>query len=1022
MCRKTTSLILLVLLLGLGVASADIKSDLLGYWALDGNGDDSSGNGYHGESFGDPAYVDGVMGQAMECLGDQSIYIENFDGIVGVPAVTISMWVLPYRNSGDDQVMWFNDEDGSYGRVRFGINGDEWEFKHGNGSSNPSPDDSENPIILNEWAHLVGIRENGVKLELFVNGVSVDEQDFGDAGVAEPQVSIGAERRSSSSVRTPFEGLIDEVRIYTRAFTTADVQELMEYRGLPPVRARSPQPDDASNDMPRDGLVLSWVPGDYAATHDVYVGITFADVNDAGPGSDLLISEGQDANSLALGRLELETTYYWRVDEVNGAPDNTVFKGHVWQFEVEPTAVPVAPVAATASSSMAGMGPENTINLSGLDLDEGTHSTQSTDMWVSSKDQDPTEPVSILYEFETVCKLHDMMIWNSNQAMEVVLGYGLKEMIVTYSIDGVEWTRLGGEEGLVELDMAPGDTGYSGQLVGLDDATAKYLRLTAVSNFSEFFDQYSLSEVQFSALPMTARLPNPDSGTENVDPRTAVLSWRSGRLAGQHDVFVSTDPDALGDAQTLLDNSLALDTLNLSLDTTYYWQVNEVNDSLVPSTWAGDLWSFTTLSTFVVDDFESYGNVSPDRPFQVWLDGYGYSADEFFPAGYGGNGTGAGIGHDIWSLNSPYYDGDIMEKDSTIEGSSQSMPFYYTNSGGVASETQRTFAVPQDWTVNGLQTLSIAFRGTPGNTGTLYVKINNTKITYDLSASDIALSAWQAWNIDLTSVNGDLSSVTSLGLGVDGTSAAGMILFDDIRLYAQPGEMITPEAPSSAGLLAQYTFEGNANDSSGNGLHGTLASSQIASPGTGGQGSAVQLTPGTYVDLGNPSALDFGTGDWTITAWFKTGITGTGDANKGTILGKGGDSSGGHRFALIMSETNEGSVSLVCDDNATKEQAHSQTLTNDGQWHCVTGQREGTEIRIFIDGQLEATADVAADYNLSGTSQHNAYIGAITDNSSGTRYKLLEGSVDDVTIYDRALSAGEILWLAGRTTPFHKPF
>jgi len=102
--------------------------------------------------------------------------------------------------------------------------------------------------------------------------------------------------------------------------------------------------------------------------------------------------------------------------------------------------------------------------------------------------------------------------------------------------------------------------------------------------------------------------------------------------------------------------------------------------------------------------------------------------------------------------------------------------------------------------------------------------------------------------------------------------------------------------------------------------------------------------------------------------------------------------------------------------------ANSVTPTNDDQWHFVAGQRQGTEIRIFIDGQLEATETVNPGYDLSGTSQHNAYIGAITDNGSMARYKMLIGSVDEVAIYNRALSAGEILWLAGRTTPFHQPF
>jgi len=105
----------------------------------------------------------------------------------------------------------------------------------------------------------------------------------------------------------------------------------------------------------------------------------------------------------------------------------------------------------------------------------------------------------------------------------------------------------------------------------------------------------------------------------------------------------------------------------------------------------------------------------------------------------------------------------------------------------------------------------------------------------------------------------------------------------------------------------------------------------------------------------------------------------------------------------------------------SKEQAHSTSMTNDDEWHCVVGQREGTSIRIFIDGYLEASNTVEADYDLSGTSQHNAYIGAITDNSSGSLFKLFNGLIDEVRVYGRALSAEEILWLAGRTTPIHKP-
>ena len=133
MCKKLIHLMLVfVVALLADMANADITTDLVGYWKLDDNANDSSGNNYHGEEYGSPSYVPGIIGQAMEFNGsDQSVYIPDFTGIQNQDEVTVCMWVKADRNTGADQVMWFTNEDGSYGRVRFGINGDEWEWKHG---------------------------------------------------------------------------------------------------------------------------------------------------------------------------------------------------------------------------------------------------------------------------------------------------------------------------------------------------------------------------------------------------------------------------------------------------------------------------------------------------------------------------------------------------------------------------------------------------------------------------------------------------------------------------------------------------------------------------------------------------------------------------------------------------------------------------------------------------------------------------------------------------------------------------
>ncbi|MCP4455395.1 MAG: hypothetical protein GY809_28380 [Planctomycetes bacterium] len=288
-------------------------------------------------------------------------------------------------------------------------------------------------------------------------------------------------------------------------------------------------------------------------------------------------------------------------------------------------------------------------------------------------------------------------------------------------------------------------------------------------------------------IPTAARTPEPASGTVDVRP-DAQVTWRAGREAAQHTVYVSTDQDEVADGTapfvTTPTNSLDLTSLDLALGQTYYWRVDEVNEAEVSSVWAGPLWRLGLVDALVVDDFESYNNASPHRPFQSWIDGIGYSADEFFPAGHSGNGTGAAIGHDIWSLASPYYNGDIMETSITIPGSSRALPFYYSNTEAAASQTDRLFAEAQDWRVGGAKTLLLDFFGAPDNTGQLYVKINDTKVVFPGDPESIALNVWQTWTVDLSTVAG-IENVTSLTIGVDDVGASGLLIIDDLRLSSQ---------------------------------------------------------------------------------------------------------------------------------------------------------------------------------------------------------------------------------------------
>ena len=597
-----------------------------------------------------------------------------------------------------------------------------------------------------------------------------------------------------------------------------------------------------------------------------------------------------------------------------------------------------------------------------------------------------------------------MNIWNSNGSAESAIGWGVKDLEIQYSTDGENWDILADA---TQFSRAPGLPTYDQyDEIDFKGAAARYVRLNIQSNWGGILMSYGLSEVQFFMIPAAARTPEPGDGSTAILPN-ATITWRAGREAGEHTLYVSTDVNAVTEgsapATTVSTNAVDLSTLNLQLGQTYYWRVDEVNAAEAVSVWPGPVWSFSTVPAWRVDDFERYNNLSPDRPFQTWLDGFGYSADEFFPVGYGGNGTGSGVGHDIWGLSSPYYNGDIMETVITIPGSAQSMPLYYANTGGVASETERQFSEPQDWTVNGIETLVINLYGAADNTGQLYVKINGARVSAPPDIVDIARAGWQQWPIVPSSEGTALDNVTSLAIGVDGASASGLLYIDDIALYPGVVEYVTPAEPDPANLLGHYSFDGHVNDSSGNSLNGEEMGGPTYTDGLDGQ--AIQLDGiDDYVNIVADIPEDGGT----ISFWIKTTNPDCGLYSiVQNLLGGGGNDRNiyiteGHIAARIWSD--EVIVGAGLD-------------IADGQWHHVVhtfGAAAGGQ-HLYVDGLRQASGSKGqSDFDW----QERIHIGWTSD--AGNPF--MDGMIDNARIYGTPLSPAEIAWLAGQTEPMVKPF
>jgi len=534
--------------------------------------------------------------------------------------------------------------------------------------------------------------------------------------------------------------------------------------------AKRPNPADGETEVSRD-VVLNWEPGFYAPPvngHKVYLSENIDDVNDGIGGIT------QSADSYAPPeRLDFGTTYYWRVDEVNAPPDSSVHKGKVWSFTTELLAYPIENIAVTASSTaQEDMGPENTINGAGLDAND-LHSMDVMDMWLSGD-----EPLGawIEYEFDKVYKPHEMWIWNSNQMVESLVGFGLKDVSVEYSLDGTDYTTLGTT---YEFTQAPGASDYAhNTTVDFGSVGAKYVRLTTNSNWGGLLDLYGLSEVRFLYIPVDAKKPYPVSGATNVDP-AVVLGWKAGREAVTHDVYFSDDEQAVIDGTAPVETvtEASYGPLSLDLGKDYYWKVSEVNEAETITTWGSDLWSFTVADYLIVDDFEDYTDYEPYTVYFAWLDGYENPAN------------GSTVGYP----NPNFLNDEHFVETAIVHGGKQSMPLFYSNTAGAAySEAERTFSVPQNWTKAGIQTLVLYFHGSAGNTGQLYVKVNGTKVVYDGDAGDMQRVRWKQWNIDLVSLGVNLQNVTTMGIGIDGNSASGTLYLDDILLYSSATEVVVP--------------------------------------------------------------------------------------------------------------------------------------------------------------------------------------------------------------------------------------
>jgi len=278
--------------------------------------------------------------------------------------------------------------------------------------------------------------------------------------------------------------------------------------------------------------------------------------------------------------------------------------------------------------------------------------------------------------------------------------------------------------------------------------------------------------------------PDPAKGAVGVT-QTPILTWSPGVFGASHEVYFGKDSEAVKNADTSSPEykgsgnlgSESYDPGQLEWNTTYYWRVDEANNANADSPWTGPLWSFATADFLILDDFESYNDLDEGEPgsnriYLAWVDGFDNPAI-----------NGSQVGH----FDLPFAEQTI------VHGGNQSMPLYYDNTVG-KSEATLTLTSNRDWTFKGINTLTIWFRGGSSNaTENMYVAINDSAVVNHDNPNAAQVAAWTEWTIDLQAFADqgiDLANVNSITIGFGNRNnptagGAGMVFFDDIRLYAR---------------------------------------------------------------------------------------------------------------------------------------------------------------------------------------------------------------------------------------------
>ncbi|MFN4902116.1 MAG: LamG-like jellyroll fold domain-containing protein [Ignavibacteria bacterium] len=215
-----------------------------------------------------------------------------------------------------------------------------------------------------------------------------------------------------------------------------------------------------------------------------------------------------------------------------------------------------------------------------------------------------------------------------------------------------------------------------------------------------------------------------------------------------------------------------------------------------------------------------------------------------------------------------------------------------------------------------------------------------------------------------------------------------------------------PSYVPTNGLIGWWPFNGNANDESGNGNHGIVKGGSVLNRDRSGNDISSYLING--INCPSPNGIELqsqisNANDFSISLWFRID-------NKSKKYQCILNSYPHEYFGISFNYLSESSLTMFSGNGSWwSSLTDTINLSTPDNWNSLIVVKSDLKINYFINGVQKKSINIGSDYNTGSIS--SLIIGAISINGGENCYETFYGAVDDVAIWDRALSQVEIMSL-----------